>query len=292
MLNARTLWDSNIALRPPTVAFDDVMREEASVYAWLQNIDRFGFSFISGVPATIEDTEALSRRIAFIRETQYGGFWDFSSDLAHGDTAYTSLALGAHTDNTYYTDPCGLQLFHLIQPAPEGGHTLLVDGFHVAEMMREQRPDLFKVLTSVNVPSHAAGNEDSFYFTEQGKPVIELGPNGELQSVRWNNDDRSVMTAFGGESVAKWYQAARLWNKLLTSPESEFWIPLRAGIAVVIDNHRVLHGRSSFSGPRRMCGAYIGGDEYRSRLRVLRERYDVSSSAADHKERSVWSRGL
>jgi len=122
--------------------------------------------------------------------------------------------------------------------------------------------------------------------------VIELGANGEIQSVRWNNDDRSVMTAFGGESVAKWYQAARLWNKLLTSPESEFWIPLRAGIAVVINNHRVLHGRSSFSGPRRMCGAYIGGDEYRSRLRVLRERYDVSSSAIDHKERSVWSPGL
>jgi hypothetical protein len=31
-----------------------------------------------------------------------GRFWDFTSDLAKGDTAYTTLALGAHTDNTYY----------------------------------------------------------------------------------------------------------------------------------------------------------------------------------------------
>lgn len=31
-----------------------------------------------------------------------GKFWDFTSDLAKGDTAYTTLALGAHTDTTYY----------------------------------------------------------------------------------------------------------------------------------------------------------------------------------------------
>ena len=30
-----------------------------------------------------------------------GSFWDFTSDLAKGDTAYTTLALGAHTDTTY-----------------------------------------------------------------------------------------------------------------------------------------------------------------------------------------------
>jgi trimethyllysine dioxygenase len=35
----------------------------------------------------------------------------------------------------------------------------------------------------------------------------------------------------------------------------------------------VLHGRSAFTGARHMCGAYVGGDEYRSRLTVLRERF-------------------
>jgi len=80
--------------------------------------DRFGFSFVSGVPSTPEATERLVERIGFIRETQCkysirsshfltrlskdGRFWDFTSDLARGDTAYTTLALGAHTDNTYY----------------------------------------------------------------------------------------------------------------------------------------------------------------------------------------------
>lgn len=43
-----------------------------------------------------------------------GGFWDFTSDLGHGDTAYTDLALGAHTDTTYFTDPVGCVRFTFI----------------------------------------------------------------------------------------------------------------------------------------------------------------------------------
>ena len=47
----------------------------------------------------------------------------------------------------------------------------------------------------------------------------------------------------------------------------------------MLNNHRVLHGRSAFDGKRRMCGAYIGVDEYRSKLAVLRERFENSSVA-------------
>ena len=31
-----------------------------------------------------------------------GKFWEFTADFAKGDTAYTNIALGAHTDNTYF----------------------------------------------------------------------------------------------------------------------------------------------------------------------------------------------
>lgn len=86
--------------------------------------DRFGFCLVSGVPATPEATEELSKRIGFIRETQCkysilpfpgcamersvvdGKFWKFTADLAKGDTAYTTMALGAHTDNTYFVRVC------------------------------------------------------------------------------------------------------------------------------------------------------------------------------------------
>ena len=68
-----------------------------------------------------------------------------------------------------------------------------------------------------------------------------------------------------------------------------------AVLVLVVNNHRVLHGRSAFTGRRRMCGAYIGGDEYRSRLAVLREKFAgedpaaLSAAVLPPKERSVWS---
>ena len=51
---------------------------------------------VDGVPVTTEATEKLARRIAFIRESHYGGFWDITADLKHGDTAYTNLVNLSH----------------------------------------------------------------------------------------------------------------------------------------------------------------------------------------------------
>ncbi|KAG6331400.1 hypothetical protein ID866_7686, partial [Astraeus odoratus] len=143
LVNERVLWGSKIAKSPPTVTFDEVIDDsDAGLYKWLRAIDHFGFCFVSGVPPTPEATEKLCGRIGFIRETQYGKFWEFTADLSKGDTAYTTMALGAHTDNTCFTDPCGLQLFHLLSHTDgSGGASLLVDGFYVASLLKELHPD-------------------------------------------------------------------------------------------------------------------------------------------------------
>jgi len=55
----------------------------------------------------------------------------------------------------------------------------------------------------------------------------------------------------------------------------------------------VLHGRSAFDGKRRMCGAYIGVDEYRSKLTVLQEKFAAPEVPTNLKaERSVWHAAL
>ncbi|KAK7032882.1 hypothetical protein R3P38DRAFT_2919481 [Favolaschia claudopus] len=290
----KILWSSKIQASPPTVTYEEAMAEDdRGLHKWLSHVDHFGMCFISGVPATPEATEELSQRIGFIRETQYGKFWDFTSDLAKGDTAYTTLALGAHTDNTYFTDPCGLQLFHLLSHTEgSGGSTLLVDGFYVASILKELHPDAYNVLARTPVPAHAAGETSALYqpFPSSGYPVLSHDPvTGELIQVRWNNDDRSVMNNLNSHQVEEWYNAIRIWHKLLTSADSEYWVQLGPGTAVIVDNHRILHGRSAFTGKRRMCGAYIGVDEYRSKLAVLREKFSSDNEVAD---RSVWSPAL
>ncbi|KZT73518.1 mitochondrial protein [Daedalea quercina L-15889] len=294
----KILWGSKILQDPPTVTYEEAMSEdERGLFKWLSNTEKFGFCFISGVPPTPEATEELSRRIGFIRETQYGTFWDFTSDLAKGDTAYTTLALGAHTDTTYYTDPCGLQLFHLLEHSGgSGGATLLVDGFYVASILKELHPTAYDLLARVRVPSHAAGEPSALYTPtpRSGYPVLRHS-DGELIQVRWNNDDRSVVNHLEPGMVEEWYDAIKKWHQLLTSADSEYWIQLSPGTAVVVDNHRVLHGRSAFTGKRRMCGAYIGVDEYRSKLAVLGEKFapdsvvQETSAYATVNGRSIWN---
>jgi hypothetical protein len=56
-----------------------------------------------------------------VRWGRPGGFWDFTPNLEHADTAYTTLALGAHTDTTYFTDPIGYHYEHAHAGPGEGG---------------------------------------------------------------------------------------------------------------------------------------------------------------------------
>lgn len=57
-----------------------------------------------------------------------------------------------------------------------------------------------------------------------------------------------------------------------------------------VNNHRVLHGRSAFDGKRRMCGAYIGVDEFHSKLAVLSEKFASATGVSGEtgEGRSVW----
>lgn len=122
------------------------------------------------------------------------------------------MALGAHTDTTYFTDPCGVQLFHLLSHTDgSGGTTLLVDGFYVASLLKELHPDHYDILSSVPIPAHASGEPTALYRPTPpcGYPTMQHDKiTGELTQVRWNNDDRSVMSHLRPEVVEKWYVAS------------------------------------------------------------------------------------
>lgn len=298
----KVLWGKGIGSSPPTVKYDEVMSSEEGVLRWLTKVASYGFCFVTGVPPTPTDTEALIRRIAFIRETHYGGFWDFTSDLAHGDTAYTDLALGAHTDTTYFTDPAGLQMFHLLShtaskssssgsKGPSGGSSLLVDGFLAAAVLKDVHPTAYATLSTVRIRTHSAGDSSTMIRPLLPYPILDHDPaTGELTLVRYNNDDRSVLRVDPDE-VEPFYDALRKWNEILTNPEGEYWVQLKPGTALIFDNHRVLHGRSAFVGNRRLCGAYVSHDDYRSRLGVLRSQYGEGGEG-ERGERGVWDDGL
>lgn len=263
----------------PVVKYEEVMDESGpGVGKLTRAIRTHGFVFIVNTPATPEATEQVLERIAFIRITHYGGFYDFIPDLAMADTAYTNLALAAHTDTTYFTEPAGLQSFHMLEhKAPPGindcekmgGESLLVDGFNAALKLHQENPEAFKILSTVRLPWHASGNKGINIAPDQRYPVIELSsePGEILHRIRWNNDDRGVVPFDCEYGPDQWYEAASKWDAILRRKDMEFWTQLTPGKVLVFDNWRVLHGRAAFTGIRRICGGYTARDDFISRWR-------------------------
>lgn len=226
---------------PPVVMYGDVMTDEAAVLEWLNRVvcyiaftaeaniakDRFGFCFVKEVPPTAEDTEGLIRRIAHIRETHYGGFWDFTADMSHGDLAYSNLPLPAHTDTTYFTDPAGLQIFHLLSHDGEGGSSLLVDGFAAARQLSKES---YRTLSRLAVPAHASGSQGQL-LRPHDSPVLRHDAKGNLIQICWNNEDRGVLgQGWTPAEVADWYRSAREYEGLLR--QHEYWIQLEPSTVV------------------------------------------------------------
>lgn len=81
-----------------------------------------------------------------------------------------------HTDTTYYTEPMGLQGFHLLHHDGEGGESLFVDGFNVAKRLLDKFPWAYKFLSTQRISAHSVG--DSNVFMQQmpsaGFPILNL----------------------------------------------------------------------------------------------------------------------
>ena len=126
-----TLWNA-ASLTTPTVEYDAVMADDEGVALWLSRLLQYGFCIVTGTPATGAATEALLRRVAYIRDTIFGAFWEFEADMAKADTAYSTLELRGHTDSTYSHDAPGAQLLHCLRFKGTGGESTIVDGFAIA----------------------------------------------------------------------------------------------------------------------------------------------------------------
>jgi trimethyllysine dioxygenase len=263
----RRLWDrAAIGDDFPTMSHADIMSSDAGLLRWLSLVEEFGFALASGVPPTNEATKELVTRIGYVRETIFGGMWDFTANLAFKDTAYTSSAIGPHTDGTYSIDSPGYQMFHCLKFDGSGGESTLVDGFKIADQIRRTDPVAFEVLSTVIVPGQYLG--DGVHLRGE-HPVIDLDHNGDVVQIAYNNYDRAPFR-LSTPRMNAFYRALKLFNRLINDPANEISMRLAPGTALLFDNWRTLHGRRAYQGVRWLCGAYLNKEDFDSKLRVLR----------------------
>jgi trimethyllysine dioxygenase len=279
----RFLWDdARLSGVPPQVAYEALMAPGESgdlvLKDWLEQIERFGFAFVEGTPATPEATQAVARRAAYIRETIFGGYYDFTANMEHKDTAYTSMAIGPHTDGTYSFDAPGYQMFHCLGLDCVGGDSVLVDGFEIAAIMQREMPDLYRVLTEVEVTGQYIDHEKGIHLTAK-RPVFRLDSSGRLVQVSFNHLDRAPLFLPEFE-LQLFYRAYGAFARLANDRRLQYRRRLEPGSLVLFDNWRLLHARDAYQGYRRLAGAYLNKEDVESRLRVLRLREKELAAAA------------
>jgi trimethyllysine dioxygenase len=261
---AVTLWSAG-SIHTPTVDYVDVMASDVGVAQWLSRTLQFGFCIVEGTPADAPSTEALLRRIAYVRATIFGGFWEFQPDQARADSAYTNVELRGHTDGTYSHDAPGGQLLHCLAFDGTGGESTLVDGFAIARRIEAEEPELFEVLSTVAVPGVYIGEGAHLLAA---RPVFRHDHTGRLVQVSFNNYDRAPFLLDERDQI-EFYDALRLFDQIANEPSMQWRHVLQPGEALLFDNWRVLHGREAFTGQRRMCGGYVNREDIESRLRRL-----------------------
>jgi trimethyllysine dioxygenase len=267
----RLLWDrDSIMTQLPQVNYEELMQREHGLKQFLELIERYGFCFVEQSPPTPEATRAVAERVAYIRQTVFGGYYDFTANLEHKDTAYTSLSIGPHTDGTYSIDAPGYQIFHCLAADCSGGENLLIDGFKVAELLERSHPQDYQLLSTIEIPGQHIDHERGIHLMAR-RPLLRLDRNGELQQVSYNNHDRAPFLLPGAQQQ-RFYEALARFAALCADPALQYRRRLLPGSILMFDNWRLLHARDAYQGYRRLAGAYLNKEDLHSRLRVLRLR--------------------
>jgi gamma-butyrobetaine dioxygenase len=256
-----------------TADFARVSTDGGALADWLAHVRRHGVAILTGGAA---ESGALLRVVdlfGYVRETNYGRWFEVRTEVNPSNLAYTGLGLQGHTDNPYRDPVPTLQILYCLENSAEGGDSQVIDGFAAARRLRDEDAEAFRLLTSYCARFEYRGRGDVHLATR--KPVIELAADGELVAVRFNNRSAAPLTDVPFEEMAGYYAALRKFASIIDDPAMAMSFKLDPGACFIVDNTRVLHARTGYAasgGSRWLQGCYADRDGLFSKLSVLENR--------------------
>ncbi len=256
----------------PAASWDAVRTNAGELRAWLAAVRRLGFAKLTGGPAKSGALLEVAALFGYVRETNYGKWFEVRTEINPSNLAYTGLGLQAHTDNPYRDPVPTLQILYCLQNSAEGGDSMVVDGFRAAERLRDEDPRGFGLLSRHCARFEYAGSK-GVRLTAR-RPMIELAPDGELICIRFNNRSAAPVTDVPYDDMAAYYAAYRRLGEIIDDPAMEVRFKLAPGECFIVDNTRVLHARSAYAGTgtRWLQGCYADKDGLLSTLASLESR--------------------
>jgi gamma-butyrobetaine dioxygenase len=255
----------------PVGSYAAIRSDRHALGRWLADVRRYGFAVMHDVPAEPGSLCKVAELFGYVRETNYGRWFEVRAEVNPNNLAYTNLGLQAHTDNPYRDPVPTLQILACLENSVDGGDSIVVDGFKAATRLREESPEDFDLLTRHCARFEYAGS--SGVHLRARRPFIELAPDGELIAIRFNNRSAAPIVDVPFERMEKFYAAYRRLAGILEDPAMEVIFKLRPGELFIVDNTRVLHARKAFSGSgtRWLQGCYADKDGLLSTLAAIEE---------------------
>ena len=266
-------WDSSFT-NFKNFKFEDNFFNEKVMYDALIDFYKFGFVIFKDVPTKNNFITNFANSIGSIRRTNFGEFFNVKSKPNPNDLAYTSLALAPHTDNPYRNPvPC-IQMLHCIENEVNGGLSTLVDGYTVTEKLKKDFRDYYNILTDVKVRFQFI---DQSVILEDWAEMIQLNEKGEFKQVRFS-PRLDFVPLMEKNKLELFYSARKKISELYNSDQYRVEFKLNPGDLLMMDNYRLLHGRTSYDtnqGNRFLQGCYIDYDSTEGKLKHLKRKFSL-----------------
>ncbi|HEY1427004.1 MAG TPA: TauD/TfdA family dioxygenase [Caulobacteraceae bacterium] len=251
----------------PAVDFRAYLEDDDTLGLALAAVVRHGIVFFSNAGTEPRSVERLVARFGYVRETNYGRLFDVREEAVAAHLAYTATGLDLHTDNPYRDPVPTLQALHVIEAAASGGESRFADGFAHAVALKAEAPERFAILAETPVEFAYMGPSGERYAAHA--PVIESSTEGAVTAVRVNH---RALRSPPPDVAERWYEAYLDFYERLHAPRACLQRRLAPGEVVLMDNRRVLHGRSAYQGGaegRWLQGCYADMDGLRATLSRL-----------------------
>ncbi|MBS7663230.1 TauD/TfdA family dioxygenase [Pseudomonas lalucatii] len=261
-------WDSALDQAAMRFSWPDMQIPERFLTA-LDSYLRYGFVVLTQVPTAPLSILDVAAKFGYLKETNFGRYFEVFSKPDANDLAYTGVHLGPHTDNPYRDPVPGIQLLHCLVNQTSGGLSTLVDSVSVVRELAATDPEGYRLLKDTSV---------KYRFIDRGtelvshKPIIKTDAQGRTLGVHYSPrlDGLPLLPL---EQLKAFHRARQRLGELFCDPAYQIRFPLLAGELMLFDNSRVLHGRTRFDpseGPRHLQGCYIDLDGPRERYASVR----------------------
>ena len=266
-------WDSSLK-NVKNYEFKEGFYESKEMHDLLVSFYESGFVIIKNVPSENNYIVNFANSIGSVRRTNFGEHFNVKSKSNPNDLAYTTLHLSPHTDNPYRNPvPC-IQLLHCIENEVSGGYSTLVDGFTVSEKLKKEDPEAYKILTEVKVRFKFT---DKNVMLEDWAELIQLDEEKNFKQVRFS-PRLDYVPILEKKKLDQYYKARKKLSDMYNSEKNRIEFKLAPKDLMMMDNYRVLHGRTKYDpdeGNRFLQGCYIDFDSTEGKLRHLKRKFKI-----------------